>query len=107
MAKQLLVSIYSEGTPQEGQKNRSSKNFQFSSFPSSTLEWDVSGNSTPDLKFNVMQDVVMGSDPTLETGLTNEAQTSVGKLKTGTNYYISNPENTGGAGFTVEIYAVL
>lgn len=107
MAKQLLVSIYSEGTPMSGQKNRSSKNFQFPSLPSPTLEWDVSGNDTPGLQFNVMQDVVMGTDPTVETGLTSGAQTPVGKLKTGTNYYISNPANTGDAGFTVNIYAVL
>lgn len=107
MAKQLLVSIYSEGTPQSGQKNRSSKNFQFSSLPTDTLEFDVSGNDTPDLAFNVMQDVVMGNDPTIVSGVTNGTQVAVAKhFTTKTNYYISNPVNTAGAGFTVNIYAV-
>ena len=90
--------VTSQGSPQDGQKNRSSNNFPSFSIPSGTsnLQWNVSlqgSGEVTQLRFNVMQDVSGGSDPTLLSDMSAGETAPVGSFESGGSYYIANPTN--------------
>ncbi len=103
----VLVNIPSDGAPQPGQRNRSSENFQFQTFPTTQLQFQLSENpSVGNIAFNVMRDKVLGIDPTIVSGLSNGSTVPINLFELDADYYIADPTGTEGSGFVVTITAV-
>lgn len=103
--KVKIATVYSEGTPQEGQDHRSSGNFstQFNFNGYNSLYWEVTGVSNPDVViFDVMKDKSVLKDPVIFSNLRDGSVTSVKKERP---LYIANPKGTCGKPFSVTVYA--
>jgi hypothetical protein len=103
-APEKIATIRSEGQPQDGQDNRSSDNFTIGNIPSyaTKLQWKIVDGPT-NAKFDVMKDISFGIDETIFYDLTDGSET---EIKTSEDFYVARPENTDGASFTVEVYAI-
>ncbi|OEH93875.1 hypothetical protein BFG57_10980 [Bacillus solimangrovi] len=102
----LIATIDSEGSPQSGQKHRSSNNFKIEDIPSNTekLYWEITENDKSDvISFSVKEDVTILTDPIIFNSLKNGSYTEVVKND---SVYIADPKNTGGKSFTVNVYSV-
>ena len=84
----IVSSIASEPQPLEGQKHRSSYNFQLLSNDGQTLVVQ----SAPGVTFDIKQDV-KGHDPTPVSNASNGTELAGNTLEIGKNYYIANPEH--------------
>lgn len=101
-----VASVRSDGAPQPGQQHRSSGNFSTDDSPSglNRFEWQVSETEAPDaVRFDVMEDKSLQTDPVIFTNLTNGAQTDVKQAR---RLYIANPTGSNGGSFLVTVYAV-
>ncbi|XXF75348.1 hypothetical protein P2318_20000 [Myxococcaceae bacterium GXIMD 01537] len=95
------ASVVSQPKPLDGQKNRSSGDFQFKSLPSGNLTVTFSGNPAANsILCVVMKDRKFGTDPII-TELTQGMALAPDVFETGTNYYIAAPKNAGEQEFTV------
>jgi len=107
-------TVTSQGQPQKGQTQRSSNNFPNFDIPSGTsnLEWSVSvqGGDINSLRFDVMQDVSLGHDPTLlsnvAAGETAPVKTGGGTFESGGSYYIANPKDISTGGWYGDSFTV-
>ncbi|MGE4070481.1 MAG: hypothetical protein AB7E72_04845 [Lysobacterales bacterium] len=92
----VIAAGASEDKPQSGQKHRSGPNFQLLSNDGNQIT--LSG--PPGVVFDVKQDKSAATDPTPISSATNGTVVPGGTLKTGTNYYIANPQHAT-SGFAV------
>lgn len=94
--RNYLAFATSQDTPQHGQKNRSSENFQVAQ--DCTVSVDIIGsnqygwNHADNLKFSIMEDKKGKKDRHVKQDL-NQGSNGI-ELKRGKNYYISNPYYT-------------
>jgi len=86
--KFLGVTLKSEPQPLAGQKHRSSKNYDFRVLQKgSRLKWKC----TPGISFDVKLDVV-GTDPIIFSGITNETITEFPADNKLNGLYIADPK---------------
>jgi hypothetical protein len=101
-----IASVRSEGNPQSGQKHRSSGNFSTDDTPDGyqQFQWEVSETENPaNVKFDVMEDKSVQSDPVIFRQLTNGSTTDVKKAR---RLYIANPSGSNGGSFLVTVWAI-
>ena len=100
-----IASVRSEGTPQDGQKHRSSGNFSTEEVPSgyNGFAWEVSETEQPgNVKFDVMEDKSVQKDPIIFNQLTDGSATGVQEAR---RLYIANPSGSNGGSFLVTVWA--
>ncbi|KAM3096604.1 hypothetical protein ACKFKG_10130 [Phormidesmis sp. 146-35] len=100
----LMATVVSEHSPQAGQKNRSSGNFNVQG-PADRLYWVVlEGNvPNPNIRFNIMRDRSAWKDPVLARDLFHGAITN--NVFSQRAIYIANPRGARGY-FQVRAYRI-
>jgi hypothetical protein len=88
MATQSIAAQVSAPAPLNGQKNRSSPNFQFLEVPSSG---SITVSMPSSIICLIMQDVSGGADPVIVT-LENNFAFPASKVKKDKHYYLATPE---------------
>ena len=106
MSQQLIATIVSEASPLDGQKNRSSENFEFLALPDPTtsVTGQVSGNpNAASIDASIFRDITLANDQIV--GQIADGQVIITQeLKVGDKYYIASPANAGSTSFTVNFY---
>lgn len=106
MSQQTIATIVSEASPLDGQKNRSSENFEFLALPSpsTSVTGQVTGNpNASQIDASIMQDNKFSNDQIvgqIANGVVNITQ----DLELDGKYYIASPANAGSAQFTVTFF---
>jgi len=110
MAEVLIAEIRSEGSPQRGQKERSSANFSLADLPEGTRE--LLWRTEPDagtIRFHVMSDVWANPDHPVLSNIAPGARTAVPRERESLarrGFYIANPSGAPDTGFIVRVYAL-
>lgn len=106
LTKTPVATVTSQPRPLPGESHRSSENFPIMGLlPKVTaLEWEVLGDVSPDLTFDVMIDKKVASDPTVFTW--PGAQDKTSPRMTSPNFYIANPCNAVEP-FTIQVYSLI
>ena len=106
MSQQLIATVVSEASPLDGQKNRSSENFEFLALPDPTtsVTGSVTGNpNAASIDATIMQDIRFGNDKIV--GQIADGQVVITEnLEMDGKYYIAGPANAGSASFTVNFF---
>ena len=88
--KFLEVKINSQANPLSGQKNRSSKNYDFNKLKTGMkLLWSCPAN----ISFDVMEDRSLSSDPITFSNIKNGSLTDFPSESAANGLYIANPKN--------------
>jgi 1-phosphatidylinositol phosphodiesterase len=106
MSQQLIATVVSEASPLEGQKNRSSENFEFLALPTPTtsVTGQVSGNpNAASIDASIFRDINNRVDQIVGQ-ISNGQVVITQELEMGDKYYIASPANAGSAEFTVSFY---
>lgn len=106
MSEQRIAEILSAPAPLDGQKNRSSENFQFMALPnpSTSVTGQVSGNpNASQIDATIVHDIGLRNDQNVGQ-ISNGQVTITQPLELGANYYIASPANAGGVAFTVTFF---
>lgn len=106
MSQQLIATVVSEASPLDGQKNRSSENFEFLALPNPTtsVTGQVSGNpNASSIDASIMQDLKFQIDKIVGQ-IANGQVVITQELEADGKYYIASPANAGSAEFTVNFY---
>lgn len=106
MSQQLIATVVSQASPIDGQKNRSSEDFQFLALPNPTtsVTGSVTGNpNAASIDATIMHDINNRTDQIVGQ-ISNGQVTITQELEMGANYYIASPANAGSASFTVNFY---
>jgi hypothetical protein len=97
-----LVKVTSAGTPQPGQRHRSSGNFSIQDAPPGTsgLLWRVEGAGGQEASFAVMEDKPVGFDPVVFDNVTDGLRTG---FQVSRSLYVADPRGVTGETFTVTV----
>ena len=106
MSQQIIATVESSASPLDGQKNRSSENFEFLALPtpSTSVTGQVTGNpNASQIDASIMHDIKFANDEIVGQ-ISNGVVTITQDLEMGASYYIASPANAGSAQFTVTFY---